>query len=217
MLGTAGTKIVETSNGYLETGRVRPVSFCYNGRMTKPTPTTDTIVLGAGCFWCLDTIYRQVAGVEKVVSGYAGGTTPNPDYWVVASKKSGHAEVIQVTFDPAVISLPDILEIFWVMHDPTSKDRQMYDEGPEYRSIILYQGDEQKTVVEASKVDAQKLFDKPIVTEIKPLDTFYEAEAEHQNFYESGQRPDYCQVIINPKLAKLREKFASSLKRKDPA
>jgi peptide-methionine (S)-S-oxide reductase len=175
----------------------------------------QSIVLGAGCFWCLDTIYRQVGGVTKVVSGYAGGDAPDPDYWTVASKTSGHAEVVQVTFSPKTISLEDILEIFWIMHDPTSKDRQMYDVGPEYRSIILYADEEQKRVVDASKIKAQKLFDKPIVTEVAPLKKFYEAEAEHQNFYASGQRPDYCQVIINPKLAKLRQKFASRLKRKD--
>jgi peptide-methionine (S)-S-oxide reductase len=180
--------------------------------MTPSTTQSQTVVLGAGCFWCLDAVYRRVQGVEKVVTGYAGGHWPNPTFRKVASKTSGHAEVVQVTFNPAEITLADILEIFWVMHDPTSKDRQMYDEGPEYRSIILYEGDDQKAVIEASLTEAQKLFDKPIVTEVKPLEIFYEAEPEHQNFYQSGQRPDYCQVIINPKLAKLRQKFAARLK-----
>ena len=180
--------------------------------MTKPTLKSQAVVLGAGCFWCLDAVYRRVQGVEKVVTGYAGGHVPDPTFRQVASKTSGHAEVVQVTFNPNVITLTDILEIFWVMHDPTSKDRQMYDEGPEYRSIILYQGDEQKTLIVASRTEAQKLFDKPIVTEVTPLEVFYEAEPEHQNFYQSGQRPDYCQVIINPKLAKLRQKFAARLK-----
>src|SRR6185369_14119840 len=185
--------------------------------MSETTPATQTIVLGGGCFWCLDTVYRQVEGIEKVVAGYAGGHAASPDYWKVASKKSGHAEVVQVTFSPKVIALADILDIFWAMHDPTTKDQQLYDVGPEYRSIILYNGPDQKKVIDASLSAAQKLFPKPIVTEVKPLEEFYEAEAENQNFYESGRRPDYCQVIINPKLAKLREKFASRLKRKDTA
>jgi peptide-methionine (S)-S-oxide reductase len=183
--------------------------------MTDTASHSETIVLGGGCFWCLETLYRRIEGVERVVSGYAGGFVPNPSYMVVASRLSGHAEVVQVTFDPKTISLADILDIFWAMHDPTTKDRQGVDTGPEYRSIILYDGDEQKKAVEASLASAQKLFDNPIVTEIKPLDKFYEAEAEHQNFYESGQRPDYCQVVINPKLAKLRQKFASRLKAKE--
>lgn len=153
------------------------------------------ILLGGGCFWCLDAVYRQVEGVENVVAGYAG---------VI--------EVVQITFDPEIISLADILDIFWIMHDPTSRDRQMYDVGPAYRSIILYDGQAQKKVVEASRDTAQKLFDRPIVTEIKPLEKFREAGPEHQDFYNSGQRPDYCEVVINPKLAKLREKFAARLK-----
>jgi len=153
------------------------------------------ILLGGGCFWCLDAVYRQVEGVENVVAGYAG---------VI--------EVVKVTFDPEIISLADILDIFWSMHDPTSRDRQMYDVGPAYRSIILYDGDEQKKVIEASRDAAQKLFDRPIVTEIKPLEKFSEAGPEHQDFYNSGQRPDYCEVVINPKLAKLREKFAARLR-----
>src|SRR5262249_4502355 len=116
-------------------------------------------------------------------------------------------------FDPKVISLADLLDIFWVVHDPTMKNGQMYDMGPEYRSIILYADEEQKKVVEKSLEEAQKLFEKPIVTEVKKLDKFYEVEAEHQDFYNSGQRPDYCQIIIDPKLAKLRAKFASKLKK----
>lgn len=181
--------------------------------MTVKAPAImETIVLGGGCFWCLDAVYRRVQGVTNVVSGYAGGHTPKPDYWRVASKTTGHAEVVQVTFDPKVISLRDLLDIFWTVHDPTVKDRQGYDVGPEYRSLILYRGEEQKRVAEASLKAAQELFDAPIVTEVKPLEAFYEAEAEHQDFYNSGQRPDYCEIVINPKLAKLRAKFAARLK-----
>jgi peptide-methionine (S)-S-oxide reductase len=153
------------------------------------------IILGGGCFWCLDAVYRQIEGVEKVVTGYAG---------VV--------EVVKLTFNPTTISLTDILDIFWSMHDPTSKDRQQYDVGPAYRSAIFYEGEQQRKVVEASLASAQKLFDKPIVTEIKPLEKFREAAPEHQDFYNSGNRPDYCEIVINPKLAKLRAKFAARLK-----
>jgi peptide-methionine (S)-S-oxide reductase len=181
--------------------------------MEKAPPLTESIVLGAGCFWCLDAVYRRVEGVSEVVAGYAGGHAENPDYWMVAAKTSGHAEVLKVTFDPKVIPLADILDIFWAMHDPTTKDRQGYDVGPEYRSIILYENDDQKEVIEKSLREAQKLWAKPIITEVKPLEKFYEAEPEHQNFYASGRRPDYCEVIINPKLAKLREKFAARLKK----
>jgi peptide-methionine (S)-S-oxide reductase len=173
---------------------------------------SETIVLGGGCFWCLDAVYRRVEGVSQVVAGYAGGFFPKPNYMAVATKMTGHAEVVQITFDPNVVSLEDILEIFWVIHDPTMKNRQMYDVGPEYRSIILYDGEDQHKVIEASVAEAQKLFEHPIVTEVKPLDKFYEAEDEHQDFYNSGQRPDYCQIVIDPKLAKLRAKFASKLK-----
>ena len=137
--------------------------------MTVKAPAImETIVLGGGCFWCLDAVYRRVQGVTNVVSGYAGGHTPKPDYWRVASKTTGHAEVVQVTFDPKVISLRDLLDIFWTVHDPTVKDRQGYDVGPEYRSLILYRGEEQKRVAEASLKAAQELFDAPIVTEVKP-------------------------------------------------
>jgi peptide-methionine (S)-S-oxide reductase len=183
--------------------------------MNTPSLTTQSIVLGGGCFWCLDAVYRKIEGVTSVVAGYAGGHVPNPDYGKVASKTSGHAEVIEVVFEPKTISLKDILDIFWAMHDPTTKDRQGYDVGPEYRSIILYQGEVQKDAIEESIKTAQKLFDEPITTEVKALDKFYEAEPEHQNFYKSGMRPDYCQIIIDPKLAKLRQKFTTHLRKEE--
>jgi peptide-methionine (S)-S-oxide reductase len=184
--------------------------------MSTDSNKTESIVVGGGCFWCIDSAYRRVEGVTEVISGYAGGHTEDPDYYEVASQKSGHAEVVKVTFDPQIITLSDILEIFWILHDPTTKDRQGHDIGPEYRSIILYLNDEQRAVIDASLQEAQKVWDNPIVTEIKPLEKFYEAEAEHQDFYNSGRRPDYCQIVIDPKLAKLRQKFAQRLK-KDPA
>ncbi len=170
----------------------------------------ESIVLGGGCFWCLDAAYKLVSGVGEVVQGYAGGSEENPRYEQVSRGLTGHAEVVKVTFDPSVITLEDILEIFWTIHDPTTVNRQGPDVGPQYRSIILYADDAQKVAAETAKDKAQTAWNDPIVTEIKPLDTFYPAEAYH-NDYETN-RPDYCQIIINPKLAKLRAKFAERLK-----
>ncbi len=172
----------------------------------------ETIVLGGGCFWCLEASYQLIKGVEGVVSGYAGGSTANPDYGTIHNKDSGHAEVVRVVFDPSVISLEDVLDIFWAIHDPTTPDRQGHDVGPEYRSIILCTDDEQEKAVNASRDRAQEVWDNPIVTEIKQLDRFYEAEQEHQNYFENHPEQAYCQVVINPKLTKLREKFTQKLK-----
>lgn len=172
----------------------------------------QSIVLGGGCFWCLEASYQLVKGVVEVVPGYAGGNTKNPTYWDLHDKETGHAEVVRVTFDDAVISLDEILEIFWTIHDPTTPDRQGNDVGSEYRSMILFENTEQQKIVETSKAAAQKLWDDPIVTEIKPLDQFYEAEEEQHNYYQKHPEAAYCQVIINPKLAKLQAKFATRLK-----
>ncbi len=170
----------------------------------------ESVVLGGGCFWCLHASYSLVNGVTEVVQGYAGGTSENPTYQQVYMEEYGHAEVVKVTFDPNVILLKDILEIFWSIHDPTTLNRQGPDVGSSYRSIILYGNDSQKTIIGASKKEAQKVWPDPIVTEIKPLTKFYPAE-DYQYDYETD-RPDYCQIIINPKLDKLRAKFASRLK-----
>lgn len=169
-------------------------------------------VLGGGCFWCLEASFQLINGVENVIPGYAGGEVENPTYMQVQSKTTGHAEVIKVTFDPKAISYDDILDIFWAIHDPTTLNRQGNDVGPEYRSIILYMNDEQKKIAFGSKEKTQKLWDDPIVTEIKPLKEFYEAEAEHHNYFKQHPENAYCQVVINPKLEKLRKKFAAKLK-----
>lgn len=178
----------------------------------NPPSTSQSIVLGGGCFWCLEAAYQLVRGVISVTSGYAGGHVENPTYPQVASKTTGHAEVVQIEFDPGLVTLTDILEIFWVIHDPTTKDRQGYDVGPEYRSIILYANEAQKQLAEASKATAQTHWDNPIVTEVVRLTKFYEAEPEHQNYFKKNPTQGYCQVIINPKLAKLRQKLAHALK-----
>ncbi len=176
------------------------------------TVKTESIVLGGGCFWCLDAGFRLIEGVIDVVSGYAGGTTLNPDYYSVAGGETGHAEVINVTYDPLVISCSDILDIFWAMHNPTTLNYQGYDKGTDYRSIILFTGDAQKQCIDESLKQVAKLWDDPIVTEVKELDVFYPAEDEHQNYFQKHPEQGYCQVIINPKLAKLRQKFSSRLR-----
>ena len=180
--------------------------------MASESEHLETIVLGGGCFWCLDAVYRRVEGVTRVVAGYAGGHVEQPTYEQVSSGRTGHAEVVQVTFDPAVISRDDILEIFFVLHDPTTPGRQGNDVGPQYRSIILYSGAEQKQAAEAAIDDFQSLWKNPVITEVKPLEHFYEAEEYHQDYFNKNPQQGYCQVVINPKLEKLRVKFASKLR-----
>lgn len=180
--------------------------------MDTPIPQLETAVLGGGCFWCTEAVYQQVKGIHKVVAGYAGGSVPNPTYYQVETVRTGHAQVVELTYDPAIITYADILDIFWVVHNPTTPNRQDYDVGPQYRSIILYLNDEQKQVAERSRQAAAKLWPDPISTEIAQLDTFFPAEPEHQHYFQNHPDQAYCQIIINPKLAKLRAKFNSRLK-----
>lgn len=172
-----------------------------------------TIVLGGGCFWCVEAVFQRVKGVEKVVSGYAGGgTDAAPHYMNLHAGASEHAEVIEVMYDEQVISLEQLLEIFFGVHDPTTTNQpDTADNGPEYRSIILCAPDEIDIATKA-KEQAQRLWDRPIITEVKPLDAFYPAEAYHQNYYNENKEQGYCQVIINPKLEKFRKNFSSILK-----
>ena len=173
----------------------------------------EIATLGGGCYWCLDAFYRRIQGVSEVASGYSGGTTENPTMGDVYGGKTGHAEVVQVTFDPKVISYREILEIFFVMHDPTTLNRQAYDVGPEYRSIILYSDDMQRKTAEDMKQHfATDLWPDPVVTEIVPLEKFWPAEADQQDFYSKNPGLGYCQVIIDPKIIKLRQKFAARFK-----
>lgn len=172
----------------------------------------ESIVLGGGCFWCLDALYRRIKGVTNVTGGYAGGDQQNPTYASIHSRHNTHAEVVRVTFDEAIISTEIILEIFWTMHDPTTQNRQGHDIGIEYRSIILYTTDKQKRAVQNSlETTAKKLWKDPITTEIKPLDTFWPAEDYHQDWFNKRPEQAYCQVIINPKVIKLKKKFADLL------
>jgi len=161
--------------------------------------------LGGGCFWCLDAIYRRINGVMNVVCGYAGGKTKNPTYKQVCTGETGHAEVVQIEFNPNLISFKDILKIFWKIHDPTTLNRQGADVGTQYRSIILYHDERQKEIALQSKQEHQKYFSSPIVTEIVPLKEFYPAEDYHQDFYRKNPYYPYCVYVIEPKINKLKE------------
>jgi len=176
--------------------------------------TTAKATLGGGCFWCLEAVYQEVEGVESVVSGYAGGHVPNPSYRQVCNGTTGHAEVVQLTYDPDVISYRTLLEIFFTIHNPTTKDREGADVGPQYRSIILPHDDEQRAVAESviDDLEAENVFEDPIVTEVDLLDTFYPAEDDHQNYYRDNPSQPYCQSVISPKVTKLRQKHADKLK-----
>ena len=181
--------------------------------------TTELATLGGGCFWCLDAVYRDLRGVSSVVSGYAGGHTANPTYEEVCGKRTGHAEVVQIAFDPAEIAYADLLRIFFTIHDPTTKDRQGNDVGPQYRSIILTHSPEQERIAREvmAEVEAAKLWPAPLVTEVKPLDRFWPAEPEHQDYFARTPWSGYCQVVIAPKVAKFRRTFADRLKSRSAA
>jgi len=175
----------------------------------------EVATLGGGCFWCLEAVYVELRGVEKVVSGYAGGHVKNPTYREVCSGSTGHAEVVQVTFDPAVISYRDILRVFFTIHDPTTLNRQGADVGAQYRSIILYHDERQKqTAIEVmNEIAAQRIWPNPLVTELAPLNAFHPAEEYHQNYFARNPMQPYCQVVIAPKVAKFRKHYFQQLKR----
>ena len=170
---------------------------------TESGSGTEVATLGGGCFWCIEAVYERIEGVKSVVSGYAGGNIVDPTYKEVVTGTTGHAEVVQVHFDPRLISYEEILELFWKAHDPTSLNRQGADVGTQYRSIILYGNEAQAQAAERSKATAASRFDDPIVTEIVPLTAFYEAEQYHQDYYEKNPYAGYCTFVIRPKLQKL--------------
>jgi len=174
----------------------------------------ETATLGSGCFWCTEAVYLSVKGVKEAVSGYMGGKVKNPTYREVCSGLTGHAEVVQIKFDPTVISFEGILEIFWNTHDPTTLNRQGADEGTQYRSVIFYHSEEQKKVADAYKaqLDRTGVFKNKIVTEISSASVFYKAEDYHQNYYALNPDQGYCQYVIRPKVEKFRKQFSSKLK-----
>lgn len=170
--------------------------------------------LGGGCFWCLEPIYEDLRGVKDVVVGYSGGPVPNPSYEQVCTGRTGHAEVIQVTFDPEEISYREILEVFFSIHDPTTPNRQGADVGPQYRSVIFYHDDEQRQVSEEviKELEDEDIWGKPIVTEVSPLKEFFKAEEYHQEYYKKNPNQGYCRVVVAPKVSKFRQKYAAKLK-----
>ncbi len=174
--------------------------------------TYETATFAAGCFWCVEAIFQNVKGVEKVVSGYTGGTVENPTYEQVSNGNTGHAETLQITFDPSIISYKDLLFIFWRTHDPTTLNRQGADTGTQYRSAIFYHDEKQKVEAEESKKEAQTLYENPIVTEITPFTLFYLGEDYHQNYYNENKQAPYCRIVIDPKVQKMRKEFARFLK-----
>lgn len=183
--------------------------------MKNEQKTLEVATLGGGCFWCLEAVYVELRGVEKVASGYAGGHVKNPTYREVCSGSTGHAEVVQVTFDPAVISYADILRVFFTIHDPTTLNRQGADVGTQYRSAIYYHDDAQKqTALEVmAEITAQRIWPNPLVTELAPIDVFYPAEAYHQDYFARNPMQPYCQVVIAPKVAKFRKQYFAQLRR----
>lgn len=182
------------------------------------TDKIETATLAGGCFWCLEAVYELLRGVEKITSGYTGGHRPDPDYYQVCTGATGHAEVIQIEFDPDQISYQDLLDIFFTIHDPTTLNRQGPDAGTQYRSAIFYHSPEQKEIAEATirEIAEEGPWDAPIVTEVVPLDVFYPAEEYHQQYYRNNPAQGYCQAIIAPKVAKARLVFIDRLKREAP-
>jgi peptide-methionine (S)-S-oxide reductase len=182
------------------------------------TPTREIATLAGGCFWCLEAVFEQLQGVELVVSGYAGGTAARPTYEQVCSGRTGHAEVVQITFDPSVIPYRELLEVFFAFHDPTTLDRQGHDVGTQYRSAIFFHSPEQQSVAAevVAELTRQQVFDAPIVTEITPLEAFHPAEDYHQGYYQQNPEQPYCRATITPKMTKLRAKYAARLKAASP-
>jgi peptide-methionine (S)-S-oxide reductase len=176
----------------------------------------EIATLGGGCFWCTEAVLTMLEGIHAVRPGYSGGHVDKPSYEQVCGKKTGHAEVVEVEFDPDVISYRDVLEVFFASHDPTTKDRQGNDVGPQYRSVIFTHSDEQKATAASviQEFTAEKAFDAPIVTEIKPFDKFWPAEPEHLDYYRRNPMQPYCAFVISPKVQKVRKKFADRLKKK---
>lgn len=175
----------------------------------------ETATLGAGCFWCVEAVFDDLKGVENVVSGYSGGHTKNPTYQQVCSETTGHAEVVNVEFDPNEISFKEVLQVFFTVHDPTQLNRQGNDIGSSYRSAIFYHDDVQKQVAEETikEIETEKIYDKQFVTQIAPFDKFYSAEGYHQEYFANNPNQPYCAAVVAPKVAKFRQKFVSRLKK----
>ena len=175
---------------------------------------SEVAVLGGGCFWCVEAVFEEIAGVASITSGYSGGHKVNPSYYEVCSETTGHAEVVRLEFDPATITFPEMLEVFFATHDPTTLNRQGADRGPRYRSVILYTTEAQKDQAAdfIKALDASGTENGPVVTEVSPFEEFYPAEDEHRLFYQNNPGSMYCQIVISPKVAKVRQKFTAKLR-----
>lgn len=182
---------------------------------TEVKSSLEKATFGNGCFWCTEAVFLELKGVQKVESGYSGGQVKNPTYREVCTGETGHAEVIQITYDPKVISYEDLLEVFWNTHDPTTLNKQGADEGTQYRSAVFYHNEEQKKIAAQymKQLEASKVYKNPIVTEISPLINFYKAEDYHQNYYELNPNQGYCQYVIRPKVEKFRKQYSAKLKK----
>lgn len=205
---------------FVSAGLLWAFSDSKESRMENATPSLPVesnyaqATFGSGCFWCTEAVFKELKGVQSVQSGYSGGLIPNPTYRQICTGTTGHAEVIQVTYDPNTISYPELLEVFWKTHDPTTLNRQGNDVGTQYRSVVFYHNDEQRKQAETykQKLDAAGAFADPIVTEISPLTEFYPAEDYHQDYYELHGYEPYCQMVVRPKVDKVREVFRDKLK-----
>lgn len=184
---------------------------------SAPSGKTESAILGGGCFWCVEAQYKMLKGVSKVISGYAGGHVDNPTYKQVCNGDTGHAEVIEIQYDPAIITYKDIIDLFWLAHDPTTLNRQGNDEGTQYRSTIMYVNEEQKKIAETSMAEAQKEIPEKIVTEIVALKKFYPAEDYHQDYFANNPYQGYCRVVVSPKVAKFKKKLEEKAKLKAEA
>jgi methionine-S-sulfoxide reductase len=189
--------------------------MAYSSNPSELSENIQVTTLGGGCFWCLEAVYDDLQGVLKVESGYSGGSVPNPSYEAVCSGRTGHAEVVQVTFDSSIVSYQEILKVFFAIHDPTTLNRQGADVGTQYRSVIFYQDEEQKVVAEEliARLEMDQLWSQPVVTEVEALESYYRAEEYHQDYFKNNSSQPYCQAVVSPKVAKFRKEFVSKLKK----
>ena len=187
-----------------------------NKTPTSASNNLETITLGGGCYWCVEAVYENLVGVKSVVSGFSGGKTVDPNYEEVSTGRTGHAESVQITYDKSVTNLDEIFKVFFTVHDPTTLNRQGADEGTQYRSVIFYKNEEQKLAAQSiiAALKKAKVYDDPIVTTLEPFTKFYKAEAYHQNYYQNNKNQPYCQMVIQPKIAKFEKIFKNRLKKK---
>ena len=192
------------------------LDFVPDGAIANKNPNIETIVLGGGCYWCVEAVYEQLEGVKSVVSGFAGGTVENPSYQQVCTGTTGAAEVVEITYDKSVLKLDEIFEVFFTVHDPTTLNRQGADVGTQYRSVIFYNNDQQKKAAESviTELNNQKVYPSKIVTSVEPLKKFYKAEEYHQNYFSNNKEQSYCKLVIQPKVEKFEKVFKDRLKKK---